>query len=75
MAFWIWLIGRMDLDTYLHQNRITEAAFAASIGSNQSTVHRLRKGGRLPSQTVMRAIHEATGGLVTAAEFYDLPEN
>ena len=64
----------MNLDTYLHENKLTEAAFAAKIGIDQSAVHRLRKGGRLPSQDTMRAIHEATGGLVTAAEFYGLPD-
>lgn len=64
----------MNLDTYLHENRMTEAAFAALIGINQSAVHRLRKGGALPSKETMRAIHKATGGQVTAAEFYGLPE-
>ena len=64
----------MNLDTYLRQNEMTEAAFAAKIGIGQSAVHRLRKGGRVPSQDTMHAIHEATGGQVTAAEFYGLPD-
>ena len=63
----------MTLDTYLHENRMTEAAFAALIGIGQPAVHRLRKGGSMPSQETMRAIYEATDGQVTAAEFYGLP--
>ncbi|MGN7160849.1 helix-turn-helix domain-containing protein [Sphingomonas sp. SAFR-052] len=61
----------MTLDSYLVSKGITEPAFAAMVGLNQSTVNRLRKGS-VPSPNVMRRILDATSGAVTPNDFFGL---
>lgn len=65
----------MTLDSYLTANKITEADFAALIGSTQSTVNRLRKNGQIPSKELMAAIFMKTGGAVRADDFFDIGTN
>jgi transcriptional regulator with XRE-family HTH domain len=59
----------MTLDQYLKQNGITETAFAAQIGVNQSSVNRMRKGLISPDILTLGRIVEATAGAVTLADF------
>lgn len=62
----------MKLDEYLHRQRLTNVAFAASIGVDQSTIARLRKGDLMPSGKLSKAIFDATGGKVTPNDLYGL---
>ena len=63
-------IWQMKLDTYLTERNLTDAAFGRLIGVANTTVMRLRRGETRPSSTTIAAIKEATGGYVTAADFY-----
>lgn len=65
----------MTLDEYLRTNGISEAAFAAAIGVTQPTVHRYRRGLRVPEPEAMRRIRAATGDLVLPNDFHaaDMP--
>lgn len=58
----------MTLDSYLAERKITEAVFAAAIGTHQSTVNRLR-GGQMPSPKLLARIVEVTKSEVTAHDF------
>lgn len=63
----------MKLDAYLTENGITETVFATVIGVHQSSVHRLRKGAIKPDIETLAKIVEATGGVVTLADFMTAP--
>ena len=67
-------IATMTLDAYLSAHGITEATFAASIGVDQSTVNRIRRG-QIPSPDVMRAIAAATANTVTPNDLFGVPSN
>lgn len=61
----------MTLDQYLRENALTEADFAAKVGTTQPTIHRARKpGGSIPSPDLMAAIFEETKGRVRPDDFY-----
>lgn len=62
----------MTLAEYLKKNAIRDEDFAAKIGVNRSTVNRLRRGanGQLPSRETIARIADATGGAVTANDFW-----
>jgi len=62
----------MTLDAYLTTNGITETRFAELIGATQSTVHRLRKKGQVPSKELMARIFIKTGGSVRADDFFGI---
>lgn len=64
-------ISGMTLDNYLTDSEITETAFAALIGVDQSTVNRLRKG-QVPGKPLMATIFEKTDGAVRADDFFGL---
>lgn len=64
----------MTLDAYIHRQRLTNAAFAASIGVDQSTIARLRAGAQMPSKVVAEAIYKVTGGEVQPNDFYNVGE-
>jgi DNA-binding transcriptional regulator YdaS (Cro superfamily) len=51
-------------------NRLTVAAFAATIGASEAAVGKWARGERIPRRAMMVRIQEATGGQVTAADFY-----
>jgi DNA-binding XRE family transcriptional regulator len=59
----------MQLSTYLATQKISDPDFAALIGVNRSTVHRMRNGKLTPSPTVMRAIADKTDNAVTPNDF------
>lgn len=50
-------------------------AFAESIKSTATSVSRYVTGERIPEPEIMQRIFDATGGLVTANDFYGLPSN
>lgn len=60
----------MKLNTYLNENNLSQAAFAAMIGVSQAAVERYSNGKRIPEPPVMREIARVTDGMVTANDFY-----
>lgn len=65
------MMRSMELKTYLKDT--TDEAFATKLGCSQSQVNRLRHGKAHPSKEMVEKIHIATGGAVTAADWYVLP--
>lgn len=64
----------MKLPSYLKSKKLTQAAFARLIGESPQNIQRYVSGKRIPSdEEIMRRIFEATGGAVTANDFYNLP--
>ena len=62
----------MTLDQYLADNGITSVAFAETLGVDQSSVHRMRKAGQVPSREIMARIFEETKGAVRADDFFGM---
>lgn len=60
----------MTLQDYLTKRRLTDEEFAGKIGVNRSTVSRLRRTNQKPSEETLAAIVRATGGKVTANDFW-----
>jgi predicted transcriptional regulator len=61
---------RMKLADYLAETNTTQAAFASQIDAPQPAVSRYAAGEQLPNPRRMAAIARATGGRVTANDFY-----
>ena len=64
----------MTLDEFLSSSRLTVAEFADRIGVRSASVHRYRNRERIPRPEQMARIREATGGAVTADDFYPLDQ-
>lgn len=62
----------MTLSEYLKQHQIKPAAFARQIQTSRQSVHRWTAGLARPRANDMRRIAEATGGKVTANDFYEM---
>ena len=60
----------MKLRTYLDQENIPRAAFAARIGVSVGALYRYLTGERFPRQDVMQAIIDHTGGAVQADDIF-----
>lgn len=66
----------MNIDSYIRSNGITATEFATRCGISPSNISKYRAGKLIPTQDVMRRIYDATGGAVTANDFYGLaPES
>lgn len=63
----------MKLADHLRDTKTTLTAFAASVGVNASTICRYAKGKRVPPPEMMQKIIHATGGRVTANDFFEVP--
>ncbi len=61
----------MKLANYLSQTDKPRAEFAQEIGVSEVSLHRYLCKGRIPKPSVMDRIVRATGGLVTANDFFD----
>ena len=61
----------MTLADYLTKHDMNDAAFAALINVNQSTVNRIRRG-QTPSAAVIEAIAIATKGAVQPNDFFQV---
>ncbi len=65
----------MRLTEWMDRSTITDSELAARLEEilrskvDRSTVSRIRRGKRMPSPEMMRAIREATFGAVTANDF------
>lgn len=64
-----------SLQKFLKNNGKTTTSFAAEIGVSQSIVVKWMQGKCIPRPPIMARITAATGGLVTAADFYAAPES
>lgn len=63
----------MKLADYLSQTGLSQTAFADLIGATSVTVSRYVSGERRPSdEETYQRIYAATGGLVTANDFYGI---
>lgn len=62
-------IWGMKLATYLSDNQISDAVFAAMIGRDRSVVSRYRNNLVRPSLDTIRVIHDVTGGRVSYIDF------
>jgi predicted transcriptional regulator len=60
----------MTLAQWLRLASVSQADFARMIGVTQATVCRYAAGARIPRRAMMARIEQATGGQVTAADFY-----
>ncbi|WP_442907408.1 helix-turn-helix domain-containing protein [Kaistia sp. MMO-174] len=60
----------MKLAAYLLTHRLTNDAFGAKVGASPAAVRKWRYGERIPRPEQMSRIAAATGGEVTAADFY-----
>lgn len=56
----------MDLDTYLRDERISGADFAAELGMSEASLSRIRRGDQNITRETIRLIVEKTAGKVTA---------
>jgi DNA-binding XRE family transcriptional regulator len=50
---------------------ISDEMLAETVGTSRATISRLRRGKLVPSLRLAREISEATGGYVTADDFFD----
>lgn len=58
------------LDSWMAENGIDDAAYAAELGVKPLAVGRYRRGERIPRRPIMQKIVETTGGEVSPAAFY-----
>lgn len=65
----------MKIRSYLKSNKITQAEFAALVGTSAQAISCFCLGQRIPRPDVMRKIFDATNGAVTPNDFFDLPVN
>ncbi len=65
----------MKLKEYLAKNAIKQKDFAKKIGVTDVAVTNYCLQNRVPKPSVMAKIYAATGGLVDANSFFDLPVN
>lgn len=64
----------MKLSEFLQENGMTQTAFSEQIGCKPAVISRYVNGERIPEPEIMKNIHEITGGLVTANDFYGLTD-
>lgn len=62
----------MKLKDWLDREEISNATFAAKIERTSEAVRRYASGERVPDKETMPKIFDATGGAVTANDFFDL---
>ncbi len=59
----------MRLEVWMKENRVTQAEFAARVGTTQETVSKWIAGLRMPRPKRLALIKSETGGAVTADDF------
>lgn len=60
----------MRLLPWLKKNGIRQKAFAQMVGVSYPTIHRIAHGKVFPQVNLVSAIHDATGGEVTANDLF-----
>jgi transcriptional regulator with XRE-family HTH domain len=68
------IIHLMKLQDYRQQNGISPTQLAELLAVSPMAVSRYERGQRIPEPPVMQRIAEATGGAVTANDFYGITE-
>lgn len=63
----------MKLNEFMAMNAVKQNKFAEQIGTSPKKISKYCLGAAIPRPAVMRKIYAATGGLVDANSFYDLP--
>ena len=63
----------MKLNDYLKTHNLTDSEFAQQFGCFPSVINRWKSGERIPRPAQMARLYEITSGVVTPADFYDLP--
>lgn len=61
----------MILGTWMRTEKLTDEAMASRVGVTASAIRKYRRGERIPGTRIMASIVEATGGQVTANDFYE----
>jgi len=64
----------MKLADYISETQTTASRFAGEIGVPVSTITRLLRGERSPGIALVARITAATGGAVTAEDFFPAPQ-
>ena len=72
MSIWYGIDIPMKLADWLKRKNLSHRAFAKRIGRPQPTISRYVSGERIPNTDMMGLIYKATGGAVSANDFYDL---
>lgn len=62
----------MDLQAWLERAGNSRSSLARRSGISKTTLHRITRGETVPRAKTAKAIEEATGGEVTAAELLGL---
>lgn len=60
----------MKLADFLRTNRVSDIEFGSQVNASTGAVRKWRSGERIPRPEQMVRIREATGGAVTADDFY-----
>lgn len=60
----------MQLADYFDKTGVKPSEFADRIGVTSEAIRLYLRGARTPRPATMQAIHRATGGLVTANDFF-----
>ncbi len=60
----------MTLEQYLQQKKLNNTDFSKIIGVSPNAIGHYKSGRRTPRPTIMERIKQATGGKVTANDFY-----
>ncbi len=60
----------MRLSDWLKENNVSNAEFGRRIDRTAEAIRRYAAGDRIPDRETMPLIAEATGGVVTANDFY-----
>lgn len=53
---------------------MTQEELAQRVGASQNTIYGIERRGRIPRARVVRALHEQTGGEITAQVLYEALE-
>ena len=61
----------MDLLQWLDTHELTDAAFAALVGCDQTTINRAKRGITMPGAVLLSRITVATDGAVQASDLLD----
>jgi len=63
----------MKLSAFVEGAKVPVGQFAVQLGVSRQTLHLYLTDQRFPRPDVLRRIHAATGGQVTANDFLDAP--
>lgn len=65
----------MKLGEWMEESQLDDAAVAARVRSDRSTISRVRRGMHKPSWELVEKLRDVSDGKVTANDFLDDPAN